>query len=56
MEIYMDSKGKGKNIIILDKKESQTLMEAFDIATKANKRKIKIKKMHKEFENELACW
>ena len=44
------------HILMMDKKELDTLMAVFSFYTKENKRKITAKKMYKQFEDELQIY
>ncbi len=56
MEIYECSKGSGKTVIVLDKKEGQTLFLMAEAAATQNKRKRSWACMFDKLRRYLACF
>ena len=56
MEIYEASDGKGKTILVLDKKEGILLVEAITLASLEQKRKKNLKKLAIQLNKEMAVY
>lgn len=56
MEIYEASDGKGKTVLVLDKKEGIILVEVMTLASLENKKKKNLKKMAVQLNKEMAVY
>ena len=56
VEFYENSNGKGKTIIILDKKEGTLLVDAVVFSSVNQRKKRKLKELCEKIKDHLACY